>query len=159
MFIHTRALGETDVDQRQIISFPRGILGFESHIRFALLDAAQPPFYWLQSLSDVQTAFVLISPDVFRDDYQLSLENGELELLEVREQKDGSLRLENGKIAELLVFSIVTVTAEKHNMTANLQGPIIINAQNHLGMQGIQTDDRWSTRHYILNEMSSGKGS
>ena len=42
-------------------------------------------------------------------------------------------------------------------MTANLQGPIIINAQNSLGMQGIQTDDRWKTRHYILEEMSTKK--
>ena len=83
MIINTRAAGEMEVDKRQIIAFPRGVLGFESHTGFALLDAAQPPFYWLQSLSDIQTAFVLISPNIFRDDYQLSLESGELELLEV----------------------------------------------------------------------------
>ena len=158
MIINTRAAGKMDVDERQIITFPRGLLGFESHERFALLDAAQPPFYWLQSLSDVQTAFVLISPDVFRDDYQLSLESSELEILKVEEKEDGSLILTDGNTAKLLVFSIVTVTTDKNNMTANLQGPIIINAQNHLGMQGIQTDDRWRTRHFILEEMSSRKG-
>ena len=149
--------GQVDVDEQKILTFPRGILGFEAHTRFVLLNSARPPFYWLQSLSDIQTAFVLISPEVFRSDYQLSLEKGELELLAVKELEGGELILQNGQPAELLVFSIVTISAKQHNITANLQGPIIINTQNHLGMQGIQTDDRWQTRHYILEEMSSGK--
>ena len=165
MRITTRTLGKVDIDDRQFITFPRGILGFETHKRFALLDAPQPPFYWLQSLSDAQTAFVLISPDVFRNDYALSLESNELEVLEVQELEDGNLTLKNGERAQLLVFAIVTVSTDVSNMTANLQGPVIINPYNHCGLQGIQTDSRWKTKHFVLEEMSarsavlSGKGS
>lgn len=158
MIISTRALGEIDIDERQIITFPRGILGFEDQQRFALLDAPQRPFYWLQSLGDVQTAFVLISPDVFRDDYTLSLEGSELEVLEVQEKEDGSLLLKDNSVAELLVFSIVTVSTDMDSMTANLQGPVIINSRNHLGLQGIQTDSRWKTKHFILKEIAEKNG-
>jgi flagellar assembly factor FliW len=153
--IQARAFGEIEVDERQIIDFPRGILGFQEHTRFALLDASQPPFYWLQSLTDTQTAFVLISPDVFRSDYELSLVSQELDVIDVHQEEGGELiTRSSGDAAELLVFAIVTVTGDKESMTANLQGPIVINPASRLGMQGIQTDPRWMTKHYILQEMA-----
>ncbi|AHC14631.1 flagellar assembly protein FliW [Salinispira pacifica] len=159
MTIDSRAFGSIDVDDKQIISFPKGILGFEDHHDFALLDASQAPFYWLQSLSNAQTAFVLISPDVFRKDYELSVVSAELELLEIVQKDDGDLVYRGSdESAELLVLSIVTVTADKNQMTANLQGPIIINPRDRLGMQGIQTDAKWKTKHFILQEMSQGEG-
>jgi flagellar assembly factor FliW len=153
--IQARAFGEIEVDERQIIDFPRGILGFQEHTRFALLDTSQPPFYWLQSLTDTQTAFVLISPDVFRSDYELSLVSQELDVIDVHQEEGGELiTRSSGDAAELLVFAIVTVTGDKESMTANLQGPIVINPASRLGMQGIQTDPRWMTKHYILQEMA-----
>jgi flagellar assembly factor FliW len=156
--IQARAFGEIEVDERQIIEFPRGILGFQEHTRFALLDAAQPPFYWLQSLIDPQTAFVLISPDVFRKDYELSLVSQELDVIGVEQKENGDLKIPGvDETAELLVFAIVTVAGDKDSMTANLQGPIVINPVSRLGMQGIQTDPRWMTKHFILREMA-GEG-
>lgn len=160
MIIQSRPFGETEVDERQIIVFPKGILGFEDHNDFALLDSPQPPFYWLQSLKDEQTAFVLISPDVFRSDYELSLVSQELDIIEVEQLENGDLVEKTGnERAELLVFAIVTITGDKNTMTANLQGPVVINPASRRGMQGIQTDSRWKTKHYILEEMSKMGGS
>lgn len=157
MKINSRALGPIEIDERQIITFPHGILGFESCTKFALLDASQPPFYWLQSLDNTETAFVMISPDVFRDDFELSLLGGELDVIGVDQTEDGDLILKDGSAAELLVLAIVTVSANRNEMSANLQGPVIINSKEHIGTQGIQTDGRWLTKHFILEEMNAKK--
>ncbi len=64
--ILTKPFGSVELDERQRIRFPFGVLGFESLHDYALLDADQAPFYWLQSLEVVEIAFVLIEPRVFR---------------------------------------------------------------------------------------------
>jgi flagellar assembly factor FliW len=62
----SKAYGLVDVDERQKISFPKGLLGFESFQDFVILDAEREPFYWLQSLDKEQVAFILINPFLFR---------------------------------------------------------------------------------------------
>src|SRR6266542_988316 len=73
MRIETKPYGMMDIDDQQLLTFPRGLLGFETHLRWALLDSAQPPFFWLQSLEDPNLAFVLLAPAFFRPDYILEL--------------------------------------------------------------------------------------
>jgi flagellar assembly factor FliW len=53
----------------------------------------------------------------------------------------------------LLVFAIVTIPENPSLMTANLQGPIIINPEKKLGRQAISMNDRYHVRHRILDEM------
>ncbi len=50
MRLQTKAYGEVDVDQRQTVSFPAGLLGFEKFKNYVLLDAPQKPFFYLQSM-------------------------------------------------------------------------------------------------------------
>jgi flagellar assembly factor FliW len=56
-----------------------------------------------------------------------------------------------------LIFTIVTIPAEGGSMTANLQGPLIINRDSRIGRQGILTDPRWKTKHDIMAELGSAK--
>ena len=56
-----------------------------------------------------------------------------------------------------LIFSIVTIPADGSPMTANLQGPLVINRDNRLGMQAVLTDSRWKTKHDIIAELSAEK--
>jgi len=139
--ILTKPFGSVELNERQRIRFPFGVLGFESLHDYALLDAEQAPFYWLQSLQVVEIAFVLIEPRVFRPDYTLSVGAEELAAI-------GILRPEDA-----LVFAIVTVPEEPRRMTANLQGPIIINKDSRTGRQSICSDPRWQVRHPILAEL------
>lgn len=145
--VNTKAYGKIDVDERQKISFPHGILGFEQFKEFVLLDAAQQPFYWLQSLDVKETAFVLINPLVFRKDYQLDVLKGDLE----------EIGLSGGPEDNILMFAIVTVPQNQQKMSANLQGPIIVNRDNKQGRQSITLDPRWKTKHYILEELTGSK--
>ena len=146
--VNTKAYGTIDVDERQKIFFPFGIFGFETLKEFVLLDAAQQPFYWLQSLDVKETAFVLIDPAVFRKDYVLDVVPGDLEEIELTGKDDKSV----------LLFAIVTIPENHQKMSANLQGPIIINRDKKIGRQSISTDPNWKTKHFILDELSGGRG-
>ncbi len=142
MRIVSKPYGEIEIDDRQIISFPFGLFGFEQLHRFALLDARQKPFFWLQSLDVPDIAFVLIDPTVFRPDYHHGAPEDELEEIEV-EGED-----------EAIVFSIVTIPEDQAGMTANLQGPVIINRKKRIGRQSITLDPQWKIRHVIMEELA-----
>jgi flagellar assembly factor FliW len=145
MIAKTKPFGEIDVDERQKLSFPSGILGFEDLRSFVLLDAAQPPFYWLQSLEEPEIAFVLIDPVFFKPDYIPDLNPADLEEIELTNQEDQ------------LVFAIVTIPEKPELMTANLQGPIVVNRRNKLGRQSISRNPRWLVLHFILQELAAVK--
>jgi len=146
MLVQTKPYGKIEVDERQKIFFPFGILGFENLKNYVLMDAKQQPFYWLQSLDVLEIAFVLINPFVFRPDYSLDIPDEELIEIKI-EGKD-----------DILVFAIVTIPENQSKMTANLQGPIIINRRLKIGRQAISTNSKWKIRHQILEELSAVKG-
>ena len=145
MKVATKAYGLIDVNEQQRISFPSGLLGFESFREYVLLDAERQPFYWLQSLDVEQIAFVLINPFLFRPDYEMNIDNQDLLPVGITDP------------GKALIFSIVTIPADGSPMTANLQGPLIINRDNRLGMQAVLTDSRWKTKHDIIAELTAAK--
>jgi flagellar assembly factor FliW len=118
------------------------LFGFEELREFALLDASQPPFYWLQSIERVEVAFVLIDPHFFRPDYSPDVDTGELEEIGTPQGEDS------------LVLSIVNIPENSSLMTANLQGPLILNRRTRQGRQSISTNPRWGVRHVILAELA-----
>jgi len=142
MKIRTKPYGEMEIEDRQRIIFPRGVFGFEELREFALLDASQPPFYWLQSLQRVEVAFVLIDPLFFRPDYTPDVDPSEL------------LEIEVSKPDDMLLFAIVTIPEDSSRMTANLQGPLVINRRTSVGRQSISMNPQWGVRHAILEELA-----
>ncbi|MDR1637520.1 MAG: flagellar assembly protein FliW [Treponema sp.] len=145
MKVATKAYGLVDVDERQRISFSQGLFGFESCRDYVLLDAEKEPFYWLQSLDSAETAFILINPFLFRPDYEVNISNEELSDIGIKGPE------------EALIFAIVTIPADGSPMTANLQGPVVINRDTRAARQVILADSRWKTRHDILAEISAAK--
>ena len=147
MKVLTRPYGEIEVDERQKVRFPSGLFGFEELREFVLLDAAQQPFYWLQSLESPTVAFVLIDPLLFRPDYTPDVDHEELAEIGVQSPED------------LLVLAVVTFAEGQKGMTANLQGPILLNRRTHRGRQAISGNPRWGVRHPILEESArAGSG-
>jgi flagellar assembly factor FliW len=143
MRIDTKPYGSLEIDDRQLISFPSGLLGFEDCPRWALLDSTQAPFYWLQSLDQASLAFVLLSPHFFRPDYRLELSDVDRENLGHPDE------------ADLLVFAIVTIPESQDRMTANLQGPVVINRHAGIGRQTIQSSPQWKVRHLVMDELAA----
>lgn len=144
MRINTKAYGPADIDERQTILFPHGLIGFEQFRNYAILDAIQQPFYWLQSLDVVEIAFVLISPLVFRPDYTPDVSAEDMEELEMENPEE-----------DLLLFSIVTIPETQNRMTANLQGPLLINRKMRIGRQSISLNPNWRIKHVIVDELAA----
>jgi len=145
MKVLTKPYGEIEVEERQRISFPRGLFGFEELREFVLLDATQQPFYWLQSLERVEVAFVLIDPRFFRPDYTPDVDPAELSDIGIAEPEG------------MLIFAIVTIPPAAQRMTANLQGPLIINRNTRAGRQSISSNPLWGVRHVILEELARSR--
>ena len=143
MKVLTKAYGLVDISERQKLTFPSGLFGFESFKEYALLDAEQQPFFWLQSLEDQHIAFVLINPFLFRPDYEMNIDNEELLPIGITDPE------------KAVIFSIVTIPVNSEPMTANLQGPLVINRDSRMGIQAILTDSRWKTKHDILAELDA----
>jgi flagellar assembly factor FliW len=143
--IATKAYGLIDVDERQRISFPQGLLGFEPLKEYVLLDAERQPFYWLQSLDVEQLAFILINPFLFRPDYELDINDEDLQ----------DIGLSGPDKA--LIFTVVTIPSDGGPMTANLQGPLVINRDTRTGKQAVLTDSRWKVKHDILGELAAAR--
>lgn len=143
--IQTKAYGPQQIDEKQVLTFPQGIFGFENLRKYALMDAHQKPFFWLQSLEDPEIAFILVKPSVFRENYDPGIDMDELKVIGIEDKED------------ILTFAIVTIPQNGTFITANLQGPILINRKNHMGKQCISPRDEYRTRHNILEEMAALK--
>jgi len=141
--VATKAYGLIDVDERQKIVFSQGLFGFETLHDYLLLDSERQPFYWLQSMGVEQVAFVLVNPFLFRPDYELNISNEELAEIGITSPE------------KALVFSIVTIPPDGSPMTANLQGPLIINRDTRTGKQAVLSDARWKTKHDIMAELAA----
>jgi flagellar assembly factor FliW len=141
----TKAYGLIDVDERQKITFPMGLYGFESFKDYILLDAERQPFYWLQSIEVEQIAFILVNPFLFRSDYEVDINDEDLKDIDLSGPE------------KALIFSIVTIPGDGSPMTANLQGPLIINRESRFGRQAVLTDPRWKTKHDIMKELAAAR--
>jgi flagellar assembly factor FliW len=139
----TKAYGTIDVDERQKLLFPSGLFGFESLKSYVMLDAEHQPFFWLQSTESAAAAFIMVSPFLFRPDYELDIGDDELADIGISSPESA------------LVFSIVTAPADGSPMTANLQGPVVINRDTRMGKQLILNDPRWKTKHDVIAELST----
>lgn len=144
MRIQTKWFGKIEIDKDKVITFDRGIIGFDEFKQFTIVyDAqkdAQSSTMWLQSLDEVSLALPVIKPELIFEKYDPIVED---ELI-------NSLG-ENIKDAELLVLVTLTVTQDIKEMTCNLKAPIIINVDTMRGVQLIADNDDYMVRYPIYN--------
>ncbi len=145
MKFSTKAYGEIEIDERQRVRFPSGLLGFEKFTDYALLDARQKPFFYLQSLEVPELAFILIDPFLFRPDYSIDVGDETLADIGLAGPEDA------------LVFAIVTAPSDGSPITANLMGPVIISRTTRLGMQAVLADPRWRVKHDVMAELAASR--
>ena len=141
--VNTKTMGKIMVDTDKIINFPAGLFGFEDYHKYALIEAEYRPFIWMQSLEEKNLAFLLIDPFTVADGYEIDVDDKTL--------------LEIGVVspADVVVYSIVTVPGDGGPVTANLQGPVVINSNNNSAIQAILSDSKWTTTFNIVNALKS----
>lgn len=130
MKLKSSRFGELEVNEEKMIFLPHGLFGFPEVRRYVLLDHyREAPFQWLQAVDDPDLAFLVMNPLIFKPDFRLDVQLEGLAELEVKEQGD------------LLVLVIVTIPKGRpEKMTANLQGPLVVNLQNRKAKQLVLMD-------------------
>ncbi|HRP63083.1 MAG TPA: flagellar assembly protein FliW [Phycisphaerales bacterium] len=137
MNVQTTRFGTVDVDESRIITFPTGLLGFSSFRRFALLQPDDDGvFFWLQSVEAPDLAFVVTDPSLWVEGYEAT----------IRREQMTELGLDRPEDAQVLVI----VNKYDRSLTANLQGPLVVNLTNQRAMQLVLAEKRWTTRHEIV---------
>ncbi len=140
MKINTSRFGETEIEDEKIIKFSKGILGFESSKRFALIRADETmPLYWLQSM-DEDISLPCINPYEFFPDYAPMVD------------KSGLSEIKAKDVETLLVLTAVVVRENPLDTTANLAAPIVVNIKNNMGAQIVLQNTSYDVRERLFSE-------
>ena len=144
MEVTTSRFGRIEVSEEDIVRFEDGLLGFGEYHRYVILNANNKndsPFRWLQCLDDGNLAFVIIEPLNFMFEYDIEISDSDQEFVGLTRSEDA------------VIYTIVSIPPNAQDMTANCQGPLLINAVNRKGRQIISSNPRHSIKTKILQEM------
>lgn len=131
--------GRVTIDRASVLTFPQGLPGFERCRQFGLVEVEEElPFVRLLSLEDPQVGFVLLDPRLVWTDYHPEISREDLQSLGIT------------RADQLAIYCIVTLSRVPEEVTANLKGPICINAETMQARQMVLMDDRYHTKHSIL---------
>ena len=150
MKINSTRFGHLEIDDKRILTFPQGLLGLEGLTRYTLLheenhvvsDINQPReprefehiVHYLQSIDDPELTFPLVDPSVFGFDYDLTLTDDDSRILQVTGGDYVAVMLIVSKYPEDAYRSDKPVY---NNISANINGPLIINTRSRIGMQKV----------------------
>lgn len=151
MKLYTKRFGEVEIEEEKIINFPHGILGFPNIKRYIVLNHLNKPdipFKWLQAIDTPDLAFVITDPLLFEPAYNPPINEQELNELGIND------------ISDRCIIVIVTIPhGEPERMTANLQGPVVVNLRERTAKQIVLTGDEFQVRFPLLNNIPSLAGS
>ena len=126
MKIQTTRFGELEIADSSVITFNKGIPGFEESKKYVLIPAdekGETPFFFLQSIEKEEVNFFLVDPFSFFNEYDIKLKDQMVEKLELENPTDA------------IVLTTVTAKGEIKDATTNLKAPLVINNSKQLGMQ------------------------
>lgn len=147
MRIISTRLGDLDLPETSIFDFPHGLPGFVMEKTFVLLlHAEDSPFAFLQSTIEPNLTFLLVDPFSFFPDYRF----------EINDDLAAELNIGDDNLPQ--IWNIVTVPGGNvQRMTANLLAPIIINANDRVGMQLVLERTAYTTQHQLLAPGTGGE--
>ena len=143
MEVMTKAKGRIDIPENRILTIPEGLFGFEKYTKSALCDSDYEPFLWLQSMEDMNLAFLIVDPFLISSDYETDIDDETLAKIGIEKPED------------IIIMTIVTVPNDGSAITANFQGPLVINKKNKQCMQVILNDNRWTTKVNIIDALKA----
>lgn len=149
MKIETKIFGEIEIADDKIITFANGIIGFPDLKRFALLHDEEKGtdvgIRYLQSLDEPAFAMPVMDPLIVKPDYDPEVDD---QLL----TSAGNITAEN-----ILVLVTVTVPSDLTQMSVNLQGPFVINVEEHKACQVIVERGDYPVKFPIYDILQAGK--
>lgn len=147
MIVNTFRFGPLEVPEDKVITMERPILGFEGLAQFCLIEVDDLlPFVWFQSTDDPNVAFLVVNPIVFFPHYRIEINPKEIAELTVK------------RVESVETYVIVTVPEDPREISANLQGPILINTENSLAKQLVLVNSEYRVQHPLFDALEVLQG-
>ena len=142
MIVNSMRFGQLEVPENKIISMVKPVLGFENLKKYFLLEVDEiRPFLWLQSVEEPAVAFLVVNPLYIMKDYKIEINSMEIADLEIR------------KVTAVETYVIVTLPDDPQELSANMQGPILINTENNLAKQLVLVNSDYRIKHMIFESL------
>lgn len=144
-----KIFGEIEIEDEKIITFENGIIGFPELRRFALLHDEEKGtdvgIRFLQSLDEPGFAMPVMDPLIVKPDYDPEVND---ELLSAA----GNVTADN-----ILVLVTATIPGDLTGMSVNLQGPFVINVEEHKACQVIVENGDYPVKFPVYEILQSRK--
>lgn len=146
--IETTRFGKIECAEQDVVRFSGGLLGFESAERFVLIQHKEgSPFLWLQSVEQGGLAFLVVDPAHYMADYAPEMPDSLATELKLDEE------------TPRLVYTIVTIPQGKpDDMTLNLAGPLLINAETRQAKQVVLDTEVYPLKQRVFPVESKKEG-
>lgn len=141
MKLNTKYHGIIDYKEEDIITFHKGLPGFENLRSFILIPLEEDSIFTiLHSIEDEGVGLVLVSPFQVDKDYEFKLSDEKISNLKIKSTE------------EVLTLNTVTLRSNIKEITTNLKAPIIINIKEKLGEQIILDNEKYKLKHPLFKE-------
>jgi flagellar assembly factor FliW len=142
--VFSRNFGTIDYVAGEPFDFPNGLPGFPAEEAFLPVEVpGQLPLLYLQSLRTPDLCFIALPVKCIVAEYELVPNAEDLALIGLRtDAKPGP---------EMLCLALVCF-GEDGTAAANLRAPIIVNVKKRVGVQVIQSEDRYPFRYPLQPE-------
>jgi flagellar assembly factor FliW len=125
MLIHTTRFGNLEINDQQVLIFPKGLPGFEDLKRYVMIELEEyHPFLFMQSLEDPDLTFILVDPYPYVSDYPS------------RDTIRKEAGWDTGETEHSLI-RVIAAIARNGEITLNLLAPLLIHTRNNTGEQVI----------------------
>ncbi|MGI6255449.1 MAG: flagellar assembly protein FliW [Acutalibacter sp.] len=137
MKLQTKYFGEINYDEKDCLSFPAGLFGFEEEHSFLLLPfhGSENTLLCLQSIQTPALAFVAVDPFTLNPGYIPEPSPAQLESLGVK------------KAEELSYYTLCVVRNPVADSTVNLKCPVAVNPETRMARQLILETGNYDMRH------------
>lgn len=141
MQISTKYHGTREYKEEDIITFKKGVPGFEEYRKFIVFPVEDNELFSVfHSIENSDIGLVVVSPFVVDKNYAIDLSDDVVEELKIEDSKD------------VLIVNTVTLNSKIENITVNLKAPIIINIKSQLGEQIILNEEKYAIKHPLYRE-------
>jgi flagellar assembly factor FliW len=139
---HTARFGPVEYQAADVITFQDGLVGFPNAHEVLLIQHSEgSAFRWMQSIDEPALAFLVVDPSEFVGNFEPSMPAADADALGMSAQ------------SARLVYTIVTIPQGKPSeLTLNLAGPIVVNAETGRARQVILEDDSYPIRYQVFRD-------
>ena len=147
MQIETKYFGTVEYEAEELITFPKGLFGFEEEHSFLLLPFSQEEdtLLSLQSTTTPPLSFLLMNPFALDPSYAPQPSQSELGEMGVERSED------------LFYYVMCVVKEPVSESTVNLRCPVLMREETRQAMQVILEDCPYHMRHRLA-EFGAGEG-